>query len=201
MRKLSALVCALFSLFFHSDAQAAQIEFVAAGNSSEAHAPGTTYKGVPALGAGVLLEFRLVHYVGFEFGGIYVPRVYKTSGLDTTTTTTQKLYEFPVLLRIHPVSFFSLGGGVYYGSYTGTVSTKVESATGTTQSSSTYAAAARSKRDYGLAAAAALYMPLAPLLKFVIDGRYTVGARNNSTGSGSLKFNDTQVLAGFRLGF
>ncbi len=201
-----AVFAAFFMMISIPSAQAMRFSLVGVANSSEPNEPGTEYSGRPAYGAGLLLEFRLMPAIGFEVGALYMPRKYDyNTAVPTSTKTTLsgKMYEFPVLLRMHLARLFSLGVGGYYAKAAGQISgeTQTEGA-GTTTQAFTYAARNQTETDYGALVSLALYMRMAPLTYFTVDGRYAMGMKNTSTIAGSeRKYNDMQLLAGLQFGF
>jgi len=203
--RLAAIVF-LITLISASSAQAARFSLVGVANSSEPNEPGTEYSGRPGYGAGLLVEFRIMPAIGFEMGALYMPRKYEyNTAVPTSTKTTLsgKMYEFPVLLRMHLGRLFSLGVGGYYAKAAGQISgeTQTEGA-GTTTQVYTYAARNQTETDYGALVSLALYMRMAPLTYFTVDGRYAMGMKNTSTIAGSeRKYNDMQLLAGLQFGF
>lgn len=196
----------LFSLVVSHSARAAGIAVVGVANSSEPNEPGTEYKGKPGYGAGVLFELGLMPTIGIEFGALTMARKFEFTTVvpvSSTVTLNAKMYEFPVLLRMHLGSFFSLGVGAYYARGSGEISGETKLSNGATSKQIyTYASRNQTVSDYGALASIALYFHLAPLTQLLLDGRYTIGMKNNNTVAGSeRKFNDSQFLAGLRFGF
>lgn len=201
----SAWLVLLFILFCNSPAHALRLSVVGAVNSSEPKELGEQYKGVPALGGGLLAEFRMVPMLGLEFGALYMPRRFEREieiPVTAKITTEGKMYEFPVLLRAHLGGFLSLGVGGYYATATGHVQREVQAGASTTGSRYSYAEAQQTTSDFGLATSLALHIHMAPLTYFLLDGRYTMGMKNNSTApGGDRKYNDMQLLAGIQFGY
>lgn len=187
-------------------APASALKIAAVGAVSKSQPSDSAYQPKNAFGGGGLIEFGLGPLFGLEIGALLVPRKYEVTRVtpaSETVTTEQKMVEIPLVFRAYLGKVLSLGVGAYYTSYTGNFETSTKNnVTGAiTNSSQTYAAAGRSESDYGFVSSLGIYLPLMPLLRIVLDGRYTVGVKDNVTGPGDLKFNDIQVLAGLQLGF
>lgn len=201
---VSLFILPLLVLLATSPAHAARLSFVGIVNSSEPNEPGTTYTGVPAYGAGVLLEFRMLPMIGIEFGALSTARKFDYKGTvpnNFSTTVEGKMYEFPVLLRAHLGSLLSLGFGGYYARAIGDAGFSSTINGIKISTSQSYASLRQSTSDYGVVTSAALYLRLIPLVRFVIDGRYTIGVKDNDLGPGTRKYNDMQLLAGLQIGF
>lgn len=186
-------------------AEAARLAVVGAANFSKPEmtksANNYQFTEKMTLGGGALLSFGSV--VGLEFGALYTPRKSEyTSVLGSKVEETYNLVQFPVLIRAYLGDFLSLGVGGYYGRYTGDVEYQTTFANGIqTNSTSTYAAANRAEDDYGAVASIGIYIPFSPLTRFVIDGRYLAGMKDQNKGTAEEKFKDVLVLAGFQFGF
>jgi hypothetical protein len=197
----------LFALFaiLPVHAEAARLSLAGVANSSQPTQPGTEYTGVAAYGAGILLEFRMVPFVGLELGGLYAPRKFSYSTVTPTVTkytATATAYEFPALLRFHLGRTLSFGLGGYYAKAKGDIG--LDSETNGVKSSQgvTFASQQQSDSDYGIATSLALTMRLAPLTHLLVDGRYLIGLKNNSLAAGGdRKYNDMELLAGLQFGF
>ena len=184
---------------------AARIAFVGVANSSEPHQPGNEYTAETGLGAGVLLEFRLLPLFGFELGALYAPRKFSHATLspsDAKITYTANMYQFPVLFRAHLGRTFSLGVGAYYAKAKGDLTVESVTNSGKSSQKATFASQGLSDSDYGLASSVAISFRLLPLTYLLLDGRYLMGLKNNSTVvGGDRKYNDMQLLAGLQFGF
>lgn len=193
----------ILSLFFAAPpAHALKVAVVGAVNQTDPKVTGSIYTGKSALGGGALLEFHVMPFVGFQVGALSLERkaAYE-SAPGTTLEFSARMIEFPVLLKAYLGHFLSIGGGAYYAKYSSKVNWRLKSAAG--ESSGTFSPSDihNSTNDYGALASLALYFPLAPLTKILVDGRYTMGAKNNSTSSGTTHYNDMQLLAGLQFGF
>lgn len=178
-------------------AWAFRLSAVGVANFSERQEPGTKYSASPSFGVGALLESRFgppPSPFGLEFGVLSLERKYK----NDNTTTTQKLLEFPVVLRVHVGSIFSLGFGGYYAKYRGAIT---EQFANTAPISKTYAAERLETSDYGFVSSLAIYFPIVPGIRFLLDGRYTISTKNNHVTPGDTRFNDLQALGGIQIGF
>ena len=200
MNRKLFLVCLILTSLFSTPAHAIKFSLVGAANNSEPKAAGITYDPVLATGGGALLEFGLGPMFGFEMGAIYVPREYEFNSFALRYTYQQKMVQFPVLLRAYLGGILSLGFGGYYSKYQGDLAIKTKNLGITTTSSMKYDTAGLTTDDYGFASSLALYLPLAPMTKLLIDGRYNIGVKDNSTAPGELIYNDMQLLVGIQIG-
>jgi hypothetical protein len=202
--KISAVFFA--SLLFVAPASAVKFSAVGAMIQAEPKlSNGSTYTAKNSYGGGALLEFGLGPIFGFEIGALSLPRKYEfaniNAGITSSVVATQKMLQVPVLFRAYLGKVLSLGFGGYYAKYNGSYAFETTTLGVKTTGSSTYAAAGLSDSDYGFVSSIALYIPMAPMFRIILDGRYTVGVKDNSTTTTEMKFNDIQALAGFQLGF
>jgi hypothetical protein len=203
---MHAMLILTFALLLPGSADAARFSLMGVANSSEPNEPGTEYSSVSGYGAGLLMEFRLMPAIGIEFGALFMPRKFAYNTVvptNTKTTVSAKVYEFPVLLRMHLGRLFSLGVGGYFARAAGEMNTetKTDGGAASTQTVS-YASRSQTDTDFGALASLALYIRLAALTHLAVDARYTMGMKNNSTAAGGdRKFNDMQLLAGLQFGF
>lgn len=196
---LSALVLGLLS----SPAFALKLSIVGVGNlsSPEPRPSFVDYTAEGAFGGGGLMELGLLPTLGLEFGALYAPRKfsYNTSP-DVTVTKTMNMVQIPVVLRATLGGVLSLGLGGYYALYNSDQQTEVKSDRGTVLSTSSYLLNNHEETDYGIVTSLALYVPFTPLSRFVLDGRYNMGVKDNDLGPNETKYNDIQILAGIQLG-
>lgn len=181
-------------LFSANPALAAKLSLVGAANLSTLEAnfvSAPDYKGKEAFGGGVLLEMGMMPAIGMEFGALYLPRKFEySSGATANRVAELNMLQFPVLLRATLGGVLSLGVGGYYAIYKDRP--PVYNSIGNELS--------HTDSDYGVATSLALYMPFSPISRFMIDGRYNIGVKNNIAGTGELKYTDMQVLVGLQFG-
>lgn len=201
MKKYIFLLAIASVILPSNSAWALRASLVGAANYSSPKVIGGTHQAIWDYGWGGLLEFSMVPFVGIEFGALYLPRKYEYSSFSTTTTITRNMVEFPVLLRAHVGSALSLGIGGYYGKYYENVHVTTQTGSSTSSYTATYGTQGVSDTDYGFATSIALYIPITPAARLLLDGRYTISAKDNDKGGGDLKFNDIQALAGLQIGF
>jgi hypothetical protein len=189
-----ASIALIFASLFPLTALAAPTySLVGLGDFSSPTGAGNTDTKI-GYGGGLLVDLPMNYWWSLEVGGLYVQR--KTDFTDSSATGESDGIEIPVLLRYHFNRYFSLGAGGYYnhavGNYTLTSDTTGAS------SSSSYSDSSLSNYDFGLAAGAAIHVPLTSRIDFMADGRYTYGLTNvDETSGNSLKYRDIQVLLGF----
>ena len=186
---LLLLLCALFG---PAPAQALKLSAVGMINSSQpVVSPATTdYESERALGLGALVELPLMPAIGIEAGFLRTGRKFEYEALGRKAETSYRMWEVPLLLRATLGGVLSIGAGGYYASYAGTPVVKDGNGNAFTHGGS----------DFGLATSLALYVPVAPLVSVLLDGRYNMGAKNNAGDSGDVKYRDSQLLVGLQLG-
>lgn len=179
MKKLLAPVALALALFAGASSAQAQTNFslVGVGNLASFSNGSTSSDRTLGVGGGALLEFQSSPSFGLEFGVLYNPRV-QGDVVKYTANTVQ----VPVALRFHLSNYVSLGVGGYYASYLQNRSYGSDS-------------------DYGALGSLGIYMPIGAMTKFIIDGRYIYGLKDQNPGFGETKSRDIQILAGLRFGF
>jgi hypothetical protein len=197
------LVAAMFS--FNAEASGFTTSIVGVGDYSKigaSNAPtsgtysginvtniSTSYSAKLGLGGGLLFTNMLSPRLGFELGGLYITRKtdvttsFTALGLSqgSTSTTTTRYIQIPILMRVRLTRGISVGGGGYFAEGVGSVDPTIK------------------KTDYGLVGSLALHFPIGHTTAFLIDGRYNLGLKNvDNSGSGAdLKYRDYQLLVGF----
>src|SRR4051812_8860480 len=96
---------------------------VGALNSSTPNSTSATNYGSKfSPGYGFLAGSSIVPKIlSLEFGALSLSRKYSDERVSSVITSTQDLWEVPVLLRLWLGSHLSLGVGGYYGQYTGKI--------------------------------------------------------------------------------
>lgn len=146
------------------------------------------------IGYGALLEIGFGPKLGIELGGLSIVRKDVTDG----TTYSVPIWEFPLVLRLWPVRFLSIGGGLYYGTAINKTITK-DDGSGPVQSD--YATEGLKTTDFGAVGLLGLNIPLFSVVRLLVEGRYTFGLYNVSVDTSvTAKYDDAQVLAGIRIG-
>lgn len=195
----------LFALLVASPAYALNFSAVGAVNMSEPKVAGTEYNSANGFGYGGLIEFGLVPFFAMEIGALSLPRNYEYSTVVPTISTVNvkmRMLQVPVIFKAYLGNIVSVGLGGYWAKYKNAIAYDTTYPSGNTSTSTqTLNQANHSQTDFGLATSLAFYLPLAPGAKILIDGRYTIGVKDNNTGSGTTTYNDMQLLAGLRLGF
>lgn len=202
--KIQNFLFLILLALFSSNAHALRFSLVGAGNYSEPKVAGIKYNPILDFGGGALLEVGLVPFVGLEFGALYLPRKYSYTTvipIDTDITVTQKMTQFPVLLRAYLGELLSIGVGGYYAKYTGNIKVDYRVGPYTSSYTSAYGTQNMTTEDYGFVGSLAFYIPFTPLTRFLLDARYTVSAKDNNPSGAELKFNDIQGLVGLQIGF
>lgn len=182
----------ILAILFSSPAWAAKLSLVGGTNLSKPEmSPATTaYKEKEAFGGGAMLEFGFLPAIGLEFGALYLPRKFEYSVGATPQTSEFNVYQFPVLLRATLGGILSLGVGGYYAHYPD--APQVRDSLGNMLDHET--------SDYGVATSVAIYMPFSPISRFMIDGRYNIGVKDNLRSPREMKYNDLQILVGLQFG-
>lgn len=200
--KAALLILALLTPY---SAHAMRFSVVGAANMSEPKTAGTNYKASNGFGYGALLEFVPMPFFGMEMGVLSLPRKYET-GVTTPDTYTSKIsmkmIEVPLVLKAYLGHAMSIGIGGYWAKYKDSVTYEnIYPGGSVTMNTKTLKEAGNSATDYGLVTSLGLYFPIAPLTRIIIDGRYTLGAKDNDLGGGKKTFNDIQLLGGIRVSF
>lgn len=153
------------------------------------------HSGRSVFGLGVLGSFPILPLFRIETGVIYLPHSYSIGPVDTTF----KNFHVPILVRIVPLPFISLGLGGYLGFATGSVSQYNES-TKTTQEF-TYETLNWGKTDFGLAMSVGLDLPVAPATSLLVDMRYLIGLSNlDKNATKTLKTSGWVAVVGLKFG-
>jgi hypothetical protein len=168
-----------------------------------------TYSGQtnPALGFG--LDFGFSRYFSAELDALYTQRSFggTLDAAGDAFTQSQKTVEFPVLVRFHPHSLFSVGGGMYYALYPGNINGTLTTFGKTKVVNASYQDSSQNQADFGFVVSAAVDIPVpfrVPIFSevgLVVDARYLIGWENNSLiNTTSLKFREFMILGGLRFG-
>lgn len=164
------------------------------------------------IGGGALFDISGAGMFGLEVGGLYAPMKFKyaadlidianatvgADGTNETYTLTMNTFIFPVSVRIKPSKFLAINAGGYFQVFPGTYKVKVDL---TSSSSESDVSNSDSKLGYGLQGGVQLHLPLAPMISFVVDGRYYLGLKDqDSSSTGEFKTKGFTALGGFRFG-
>ena len=138
-------------------------------------------------GFGGAVEFDVFSPFRLELGAMYFQRKWNTD-------SSVSYLEVPVTLNYWITSFLSLGAGFYYARSFGSVTLS-----GVTE---TFSAAGFESDDGGITAALKVNVPVSSSFPDLdIEARYNYGLSNVSTlANFKSKFNDFQILLGFRFG-
>ncbi len=211
MKKLSKVL--LLALFVNSSALAA--EFGVLGGLSTFSPTAKVSLPIPitvqsysSVMGGVYFKENLSMLFGVELDAIYLKKKvrYALAGfLDSTDES--KAIQVPLILRANliPGGYFNFGVGAYYEAG---MSSGVDSTNNLTGASGnqTYANAGVKHNDYGAVGSVQLKIPLAPTVKFSVEGRYLYGlaeqSADTSAASGGLTIKNRymQVIAGLGFG-
>jgi hypothetical protein len=205
MKRILFFLTLLTTATMSQSAHAMRFSLVGAANMSEPKVAGTKYTAVNGFGYGALLEFGIMPFFTMELGALSLPRNFEYGQNVPSvahTTVKMKMLEVPVVFKAYLGHALSVGLGGYYAKYKGDISYESTDAFGQTSvTNKTLSAAGHSASDYGLVTSLGLYIPLAPLTRIILDGRYTIGIKNNNIGAGTTTYNDLQLLAGVRFSF
>lgn len=171
----------------------------------------TSSTGRLAGAVGALVEFKLSSFssmtCGIETGVIYQGRNYRTADKSDATSSIyeneygHKMFEVPLVFRIHLVPKFSFGAGPYFAYYTGDITATAIQGPFTGQTTtSTYSELSFRSWDFGLIGSAELEIPVLPAVTLTGDFRLVTGIIDMDTRVGNdRKMMDLQLLAGVRL--
>jgi hypothetical protein len=208
------VLVSLTALVAVSSSQAAMLSLVAAGVSpSQSYSNLGMITGTPTvtgsfgIGGGLLFDIPLAMGVGFEFGGLYLPRKIEVNGQTLTpkaddVTSTYHEIQVPVLLKFRLLPMVHIGVGGYWATAMGSIDAEDATTSANSNSSETYSAAGLKSSDYGLLGSFGFSLPLgAGGTHFMVDGRYAYGLENISTGTDTVKNRDVEVLVGLSFPF
>jgi hypothetical protein len=219
----NALIVAFLAM---PSAHALSVSAVGTGNFTSAKTdPATTTvsgteltqssgKASLGIGGGALLGISAGTFLELEIGALKIARKYevKTATASSTdlSTYTQGAVQLPLLLRFNLLPFLSIGAGGFYNLGMGDIKkSSVETASdGTVETSSSkgsFSSFGLKKNDFGALVSLGIYVPVAPKISFIVDGRYALGLSDVNANPGSStpvvkqKYTDIQVLAGLRI--
>ena len=139
--------------------------------------------------------------VELEWGVIYSIRGY----IDSSSTPSNELsfttFQFPLLLRFFPASWFYLGFGGYFSHGVGGINSTPQ-APDSVSSSPSYPDASLSKDDYGFLINIGFKINLVKGVSLILDTRFLNGLRsiNQAEGGSPIFLQDLQTLVGIRFG-
>ena len=190
----------IFSLFFGASSLSARaahaLDFslfgiVTPSNYNVSPAPSSTSSSI-TFGLGGTVGFGLSPFFSLETGALFLPRTFTQTTAGFENTRSVSYMEIPVLLRISPMSLFSVNAGLYYGIPTAS-SVKV------TTSGTTTSGTSPNPTDYGLLLGASVRIPVAPFLKIRGDLLYRIGLANMDLGSATISSRNFDLWAGLML--
>lgn len=143
----------------------------------------------------LLPSFGSVDLLDLEIGVFYLPRKYsQTSAGGTKTDFSASWLQFPLLVRLNPVPFLTLGAGGYFAFAMSDMNRD--------DTSVPFDQVGLGRTDLGLLASVGLRFPVAPTLNILAEGRYLIGLANLAKNSSdNFKFRDFQLLGGAVLHF
>jgi hypothetical protein len=104
------------------------------------------------------------------------------------------------VLKAYLANVLSIGVGAYYATYSGDMKETTKTLSGSSTSNRSFAAASHEKSDFGLVTSLGIYIPISPVSRIILDGRYNIGMKDNNTSAAELKYNDIQALLGIQFG-
>ena len=221
MKKI-VLLFVLLSALVGSSAMAFEVAPVVGVNFSNVSVSGATgaisnvtWSSKMGIDYGVPASFSMAPLISLQVGALVDNR--KFLGTDASdplgkieVETKQNYIQIPVVARFTVFPGLSLGAGGYYAMGTGDIKAKTTITVPgvdpvVEEETSTWEADKTKKTDLGLIASVAYNIPIAPLVSFMIDGRYLLGLTNfqddpalpNTTS----KWKSIQLLAGVNIGF
>ena len=164
--------------------------------------PPVAYHAQGTFGAGVFADFAFAPFLSLESGLLFMPRKYEAQSISVDTEQSFTTLQFPVLVRLSPLDFLSVGIGPYFslpiGTFKEVTRTKVGNASVTVDR--TFEQAGIGTTELGLEASARIDWPVLPGIGAVLDLRYLHELTNSSTRTGvTLRFTELQFLAGARV--
>jgi hypothetical protein len=169
------------------------------GTSIDPDPAGTEEGGKLGIGFGALAEMEWLPMIGIQFGLLYVKRTTTVTGPGLDSQLSANMLQIPVMVRISPIDFVSVGAGGYYAFAAGDLTAR-DNVTGL-EVSTPFDSTNVSKSDVGLILGAALKFPIAPTLSLLADARYLLGLKDlDTTGATTSRTRDFQFLVGLNFG-
>lgn len=197
------LVVATLPLLFNRPASALDLIGVGGITFTDPQAePPVAYHAQATFGGGVFADFAVTPFLHLESGLLLMPRKYEAQSISVDTEQSFSSLQFPVLVRLSPTDFFSVGIGPYLALPTGrfkeVTRTKIGNASVTVDR--TFEQAGLRTTELGLQASARIEWPVLPEVGAVLDFRYLHEFTNSSSRAGvTLQFTELQFLAGGRV--
>jgi hypothetical protein len=209
MKKLVLIV--LFGIFAASAAQAGArvnaLGGITMANPSESGVtPVSTYKAKSAMTYGATVDFDVNPMIAIETGILSVGGKIEITTSGVVDTAVTRAIEVPFLVRFTALPILDFGVGGYYQKFNSTFELTDSAGTKTTYNWNTDFF--NKTTDYGAKLSARLMLPLAPMIKFVVDANYKMGMANlndsslaGSTAGRTFKNREMAALAGISIGF
>ena len=176
---------------------------------------GTTYSSSSGSGYffGALFTNHFSHLLSLELGIIYehdqmgLTVANSAANMSVNLTEHFSRLQVPLVLRAHLIpSFFNVGVGGYWSTSIGNVS--VDSSNQsifTSKSTGSFFDLGLLPTDLGAIGSVQITIPLMPMFKILIEGRYLIGLRNDTNDPvnnySSYKTNEWMIAAGPQISF
>ncbi len=202
--RLNKIIVLLGLIGIGGSAQAASLGVLGGvGLSKFSENTSTKYKAKLGFGGGAYVGVMLHPMFEIDFGALYMQRKFQYDATNGTVVNKFNSLQFPVIARLNFMNMLSIGAGGYYAMAMGDIGVEATPTGGgtTTSTTMTYANSGYAKSDYGLVGSVALYFPVGPMTRFILDGRYLLGLKDvNKNPAVTDKWRDLQVLAGLAFG-
>ena len=200
LSRLAVLSAVLGASLSAPNAHALRISLVGAANHTTPEIkPSWDFTPGVGFGGGALVEFGMLPVFGIETGVLLVPRKYEVNSFYRWQVT-QDMIQVPLVLRAHLGNILSVGFGGYYAKYRGDVEYRYARNTNAPPISGSHYSQGLTDDDYGWLASLAIYAPIAPMTRLVVDGRYVQGVKDNDLTLYEKTFRDAQILFGIQFG-
>lgn len=223
--KLKILIVALIGLLSSKAFAIFDIELVGGGNTATLnHTLGTVPAGQTendsassgsGLEYGVFIELN-DGIIGLQSGALFLTRkstvtanisipAVPISGTVVQTNTINSI-QIPLLIRLTPLPYISIGAGAAYNMPQGSVSEDITDPAkidgGTTSKSQSYDDASIQKGDFAAVGDFQIRVPLGPGAHLTLDGQYQKGLTDmNTSGKATDKMDLVLFMAGLGFGF
>jgi hypothetical protein len=142
------------------------------------------------LGVGALVNLDLMPLIGLESGLFYQQHKTNLTNINNSNrdgSVQINQWSVPIMLRVQPLPYIAVEGGVYVG--LGATSTVTLTSVGTVQG-------AELANGHGLIVGASLMLPLMPALNFRLSGFYEQGLSNLATDGSTVHARNLDILTG-----
>jgi len=162
----------------------------------------TSYSAKGAISGGSTIDFGIAPVISFETGLLSIGQSTKStvSGLGELTQVSRAL-EIPLMLRFDALPLLSLGVGGYYAMINSKYKIQGSTIALLPDGEYTIDKSQNETTDYGLRFGGRLLLPLAPMVRALIDASYDMGLKDLDKGASTSKTKQYALMVGASFGF